>query len=346
MIIAPKRYTSGRIALANLSASIESLELRRIEGASVADLLALSNLLFLHGDLLGRISDHNRAELVAREAIDLSTDMGMVFFTRARLAGRFHRFGQANLLLDRAASAGYSRRDIDPEKASLLQATGKYREALILRERLANDDPRIQTLGALATLLAEMSEWGRAEERYATALASDQGMSPIPAAQLLFEWAVNAMRRGDLERAEEIFCELQAALPGHVPGRGHRAEVALAGGALDRASALITPLLAIADDPEYRATYAEILEARGEVKAAHTEAERVAAEYEQLLAQRPEAYADHAAFFFMGIGGNSQRALELAEANWKLRDTPRSRRLLEQARRQAQPVSLVHGGAA
>ena len=37
-MIDAKRYTSGRIAVANLSASIESLELRRLKGATFADL--------------------------------------------------------------------------------------------------------------------------------------------------------------------------------------------------------------------------------------------------------------------------------------------------------------------
>ena len=55
MIIDPRHYTSGRIALANLSASIDSLELRRVEGATFEDLVALSKLLFLRGDVLGRI---------------------------------------------------------------------------------------------------------------------------------------------------------------------------------------------------------------------------------------------------------------------------------------------------
>ena len=63
-----RRYTSGRIAVANLAASIEGLERRRAEGASFEDLLALSNLLFARGDLLGRIADHDRAERVATEA--------------------------------------------------------------------------------------------------------------------------------------------------------------------------------------------------------------------------------------------------------------------------------------
>ena len=141
------------------------------------------------------------------------------------------------------------------------------------------------------------------------------------------------MRRGDLDRAEAIFVELDAILPAHVPGRGHRAEVALARGQLDFAAALITPLLEASDDPEYRAIYAEILAARGDGEAA-SEAELAAATYELLLARRPEAHADHAAAFFMGVGNRPQLAVELASANFRLRDTPRSRSLLARALRE------------
>ena len=66
------RYTSGRIAVANLSASIDGLERDRLQCATFETLLALSKLLFLRGDLLGRIVDHDRAETIATEAIDLS----------------------------------------------------------------------------------------------------------------------------------------------------------------------------------------------------------------------------------------------------------------------------------
>jgi tetratricopeptide (TPR) repeat protein len=342
MMVDAKRYTSGRIAVANLSASIASLEFRRAEGASFGNLVTLSNLLFLRGDLLGRIADHDRAELVADEAIPMSPDNASALYIRARLAERFHRFGEANALLDAALEDGYPKREIDVERAALLQATGAYREALTLRKRLAEDDPGIHTLGALATLLAEMDEWPAAEARYAAAIDADNGTSPIPCGQLLFEWGVSAMRRGDLDRAEEVLAQLDTILPQHVPGRGHRAEVALARGQLDFAVALIKPLLGVSDDPEYRATYAEILAARGD-RDATREAERAAAAYHVLLARRPEAYADHAADFFMGIGNRPRLAVELATANWKLRDTGRSRSLLNKALNNAE---LVHGNAA
>jgi tetratricopeptide (TPR) repeat protein len=346
MMIDPKRYTSGRIALANLSASIETLELGRIESASCEGLATLSNLLFLRGDLLGCIADHDRAELAALEAIALSQNTGTVLYTRARLAGRFHRFEEAKELLDRAQEAGHPTREIDIERAALLQATGQYGEALALREKLAKNEPGIHTLGALATLLAEMDHWDAAEGRYTVALDTDDGVSPIPCAQLLFEWSVNAMRRGNLERAEQIFAELDMVLPAHVPGRGHRAEVALALRQFDLAGALIKPLLKSSDDPEYRATYAEILAAQGDAEAAAIEAERAAERYELLLARRPEAYADHAAFFFMGVGNRPERAVELAFNNWELRDTPRSRSLLDKALHNSRQASPVPGSAA
>ena len=344
MMLGPKRYTSGRIAVANLSASIESLELRRVESAAFEDLEALSKLLFLRGDLLGRIVDHDRAELVATEALALSPSIGVSLYIRARLAERFHRFEEADALLDQALATGHPSQEIDVERAALLQATGRYGEALILRERLVKDDPGIHTLGALASLLAEMDQWAAAEICYAAAFDADDSVSPIPCGQLLFEWGVSAMRRGELDRAEAIFIELDAILPQHVPGRGHRAEVALARGQLEVAAALITPLLETSDDPEYRAVYAEILTARRDSKAA-SEAERAAAAYELLLARRPEAYADHAAAFFMGVGNRPQRAVELALANRKIRDTPRSRKLLAKALGKAQQVSLSRAGS-
>jgi tetratricopeptide (TPR) repeat protein len=287
MMINARRYTSGRIAVANLLALIDSFEFRRVGGATFEDLVALSKFLFLRGELLGRIADHDRAELVANEAIALSPDTASALYIRARLAERFHRFAEANAILDQALAAGYPRQAVDLEKAALLQAMGQYEEALVLRERLAKDNPKIHALGSLATLLAEMDQWSAAEECYAAALDTDEGTSPIPCSQLLFEWGVSAMRRGDLDRAETIFGELDAILPQHVPGRGHRAEVALARGKLEVAEALITPLLVIADDPEYRATHAEILAARGDSITAISEAQRAAAAYERLLARRP-----------------------------------------------------------
>lgn len=102
MMVDPGRYTSGRIAVANLSALIDSLELRRAEHPTFDNPIALSKLLFVRRDLLGRIADHDRAELVATEAVPLSLGAGSALYVQARLATLFHCFEEANSLLDRA----------------------------------------------------------------------------------------------------------------------------------------------------------------------------------------------------------------------------------------------------
>jgi hypothetical protein len=48
----------------------------------------------------------------------------------------------------------------------------------------------------------------------------------------------------------------------------------------------------------------------------------------------------------MGVSNRPPRAVELAMANWKLRDTLRSRRLLATALHNAQQASLVQEGPA
>ncbi|MBV9172675.1 MAG: hypothetical protein JOZ81_21595, partial [Chloroflexi bacterium] len=135
------------------------------------------------------------------------------------------------IFVDRAAAGGYPAREIDAERATLLQASGHHQSALDLRLRLVRDEPGIHTLGALASLLAEMGEWSASDSYYVAALETDTGVSPFACSQLLYEWAVCALRRGDLERAEEVLADLNLILPQHVRGRALRAEVAIARGA-------------------------------------------------------------------------------------------------------------------
>ena len=56
-----------------------------------------------------------------------------------------------------------------------------------------------------------------------------------------------------------------------------------------------------------------------------------AARYDELIASRPEAFADHAAEFWLAAGADPDKALRLAKMNVEVRNTPRARRLLAQA---------------
>jgi tetratricopeptide (TPR) repeat protein len=340
------RDTCGQAVLADLDASIECLAHRSPEGRR-NDLVTLSEQLFLRGEVLGRIADHDRTEAIAGRAAALFPEDVGAMVVRARLATRFHRFAEAHALLDRARVIGASNREkirqVISAKAAVLQATGAFWEALEMHDALAREARSLETLGALATLSAASGQWTMAELLYAEALdAHNDATSPFARAKVLFEWGVGAMRQGTLDVAEARFAQLETFLPGHVPGRAHRAEVALARWHVDDAEILIRPVLAVSDDPRYVAINAKILVARGDRVAAAIEAQRAALAYSSLLARRPDAHAGQAADFFMSVGGDPLRAVELAAYHRALRDTPRSRALLAKAQQVAKARRTRH----
>jgi hypothetical protein len=56
-----------------------------------------------------------------------------------------------------------------------------------------------------------------------------------------------------------------------------------------------------------------------------------AARYDELVAIYPEAFADHAAEFWLAAGANLDKALPLARMNIEIRKTPRAYDLLARA---------------
>jgi len=96
---------------------------------------------------------------------------------------------------------------------------------------------------------------------------------------------------------------------------------------------LLRPLASFAEDPDYAAALADILSEAGRTQEAQTWQQDAATRYESLLARHPDGFADHMAAFLLDQGGDTRRALELAQRNFALRDTPRSRRLLDRAER-------------
>ena len=253
----PDNIRAARIAVANLSALIDSLELRRRRRCRpFEDLMRCRRSLFLRGDLFGRIVDHDRAESVANEAIALSSDAATRALHPARgFRGPFPsvRGSEARFSIERSRP-DIHRREIDIERAALLQATGRYEDALVLREKSAKVNPGIQTLGALASLLAEMGRWVAAENSYAAALDADNGVSPLPCSQAAVRMGRerdaprrSGSGRGDLRPNSMRSCRRMSRDEDIAPKWRSRAD---SWTSLRRS---VTPLLEISDDPEYRA---------------------------------------------------------------------------------------------
>ena len=325
--IALPRCTDGAIALSNLSTAIAA---RESISASPSPLWEeLVALLRLRGAILGSIVDHERAALIVAHAAD-SADAWRGAIARAGVAAHWHLFDTAMGLLDEADRAGAPPHLTRPHRAAILQGQGRYDEALALREADATEYGGFPELTGLAALLAEIGQFDTAEIIFSQAVGVYADVSPLPLAQLLFEWGLGAMRLGRLDRAEEVLSGLLTLCPGHVPARGHRAEILIARGEDERALAELEPLAEWSDDPEYLGLVAELRLKLG-VPGGASAAARAAAMYEQLIARHPEAYADHAAGFYLGAGADPARALQLAEINLRCRDTPRARRLKDRA---------------
>jgi len=104
-------------------------------------------------------------------------------------------------------------------------------------------------------------------------------------------------------------------------------------GHTDVAVALLEPLAQTSEDPDYAAQLARILGDAGRVEQARPWRERAAARYGELMARHPEAYADHAAEFWLAAGADPARALGYAERNLALRPTVRAWELVLRAAR-------------
>ena len=67
------------------------------------------------------------------------------------------------------------------------------------------------------------------------------------------------------------------------------------------------------DDPDYAATLAGVLRSAGRPQEAEQWRVTAAARYHELVARHPEAFAHHAADFWLTVGGDRSGGLRLLE---------------------------------
>ena len=326
------RTTDGTIALLNLQAQIQPLERhaaqRRLPSRRVSELV---DLLILRGQILGRVADYERGAALAEQlARDPSAD-GVAFLARARTRACLHRFEEALLDLDIAERRGVAGPELDTERAAIFQAVGRYDEAMALRWAAVERRETFESLGALAALHAERGEIAVAEQRFSESRGRFRGVSPFALAQLDFLRGHMWQEQGDPRRARDWFTVAWRRLPAYAPAEGHLAEVEADLGEPEVAIARLRRLADASDDPDYAAQLARILGRTGRLDEARGWRARAAARYDELVARHLEAFADHAAEFWLEAGADPHRALWLARKNLEVRRTPRAHELLTRA---------------
>ncbi len=325
------RTTDGAIAVGNLEAQIASEErLARSGPLKVTQRAAIADLVATHGQIVGRIADYERALALAEAlAADAPADPAALL-ARARARGIFHRFREASADLEAAERLGLPAHESRGMRATILQALGRYDEALELRSVATAVRRDVASLTAEAVLRGEMGDLEAAERLFDEAPGTYRDVSPFPIAWLDFQRGLMWMREEQWARARELFSAAHERVPAYAAAQGHLAEVEAALGNRARAVALLTPLAETSDDPDYAAQLARILFDDGKPEAAALWRSRAATRYDELIRVHPEAFADHAAEFWLAAGHDPRRGLELARMNLALRPTPRAYELVLQ----------------
>jgi hypothetical protein len=312
--------TDPQLALGNLDAQIEGQEqLLARQPQAVDALAALVELLQARAQVLGRLSDLDRVEELGERAVRELPGSAEASLVRAQSRAALHRFDEALADATRAEQLGLEPQRLAGLRASVLQARGLLAEALPLWRAQAARAPGIRTLGALAAAEGAAGDTDAARGHFAAAVASYRDTSPLPLCWIDFQRGLLAERRGELAEAAARYRRVLLRLPHHAPAAAHLAGLLAVQGEGRAAEALLRPLLAQSDDPEYPGQLAALLEARGEPGEARRLRERAAAGYEALLGQHPAAFADHAARFWLPL--DPARALPLAVQSAALRPT-------------------------
>jgi hypothetical protein len=313
--------TSGAIAMVNLNAQIDGLS-RRLDADPKSALIReeLIGVLSTRAQLTGRIADYERALSLSEEMVKEAPERAQGYLARAGARAALHLFEGALQDVAEAEKRKARPDHVRSQRASILQGLGRYDEALTLRRAASEARPTLVSLGSEAALLGEMGKLDEAERLFVEAQRHFRDVSPFPIAWLYFEqgsmWERAASPEG-ASRARELFAAAVERLPAHAHAAAHLAAMSPYAQGIE----LLRPIAAQADDPEYAAALSVILRRKGDAAEADALLTAAKARYDALTAAHPEAFADHAARFWLNAGGDRQKALALAKKNVEVRKT-------------------------
>ncbi|MDM0027414.1 hypothetical protein [Variovorax saccharolyticus] len=324
----PVRATDGAIAAINLRSTLAQSWNRFWQAplrTGIAEVLVEQEQ--LAAQFLGDLDACERLEQLASHLLRRDPESARTALIEAQVAASVHRFAHARQCLARATQRSGPAPAIERLAMSIDQACGVSPEALLeRRRRVAATSGRLEDWVPLGSLLGDLGEIDEAERAYCRALGAYRDVSPFAVAWVCFLlgvlWGERA-RQPQSARAARWYAKAIEYLPGYVKARVHLAEIRAAEGRAGEARALLLPALA-SGDPEvsWRLSDVAIVQGRPAEARALSEAARLG--FEALLARHPLAFADHAAEFHAGSGGDARRAFELTRIDLANRPTLRA----------------------
>jgi tetratricopeptide (TPR) repeat protein len=300
----PETHPSA-ISISNLDSEIGDARDRMGKGEAFFA-QRLPGLLLDRASFLGTAEDYDEADAVSAKNAVSSPDDGGVRLTRGRVLGALHRFEDATRELDVAAAHHAPADDVARARTTILLATGRCHEAGAVWPP-GNYPEDLTIRGAIEQRTGHAA---LAESLFERARRAFNDVSPFRFAWLDFERARAFEREGDVGQARAYLEDALAAFPEYAHAAVHLEVLE----APDRAIPRLERVEARATDPDVLAAHADALRRLKRDTEARALSERARARFEDVLAKHPEAYADHAARFFLGAGGDVKRALDLAKA--------------------------------
>jgi len=282
----------------------------------------------LTAQFFGDLDAFDRLDALAAQFARVD-DSARAALIQAEVASAAHRFDDARAHLARAAQLNGPDDSIQRQLLTIDQARGESLDTVLeARRRLAAASGRIEDLVPLGATLADLERFAEADGVYRQGFRTYRGTSPFPPAWLCFQlgalWG-ELVPVPDLSLAALWYVRAIAYLPRYVRARVHLAEIYASQGQTQEAEAALRPALS-SSDPEVPWRLADVLSAEGRHEEARKELEAARRGFEELLGKHCLAFADHAAEFYAGSGGDCRRALKLARANFANRATHRAAR--------------------
>ena len=281
----------------------------------------------LNAQFLGDLDAYDRLEQLAGHLLRVDPGAPRTALIEAQVAASTHRFAHARACLVRAKAQGCPALAADRIAMSIDQACGDALEALLARRLdLAEQSGRLEDWVPLGSLRVDLGQVDEAERAYCRALGAYRDVSPFAAAWVCFLIGVlwgERVPQPQRERAARWYAKAIDYVPGYVKARVHLAEIRTAEGRFAQARALLLPALE-SGDPEvgWRLSDLALMQGRPAEAGALSEAARRG--FEALTTKHPLAFADHAAEFYAGSGGDARRAFELTRIDLANRPTLRA----------------------
>lgn len=328
--------TAGDIAAINLESARQrswNRFWRAPQQPGIAELIVEQEQ--LTAQFVGDLTAYGRLEALVEDLAQAEPDAARTALVAAQVACSLHRFAEARGCLAQAEARGASANATDRLRLTIDQATGRNLEAVLAsrRERAARPGHWDEHV-PLGALLADLGEFAEADRTYVDALRAYPDVSPFGPAWVCFQlgalWG-EGVPVPEFGRAAHWYRKAIDYLPCYVKARVHLSEILLAAGEGDEARALLLPVVH-SGDPEVAWRLADVAKAAADEEQAASCLGAARAGFDALLSKHALAFADHGAEFYMGSGGDAERALELARLNLANRPTARAQALYADAR--------------